>query len=252
MTKRQHLVPAVTMTITILGGVASYYLQAALSRPSTVPIVSEPIRVKSTGLNLATVNGHPLTQAVDLPKIDFTVDEPLPPEIEQQFFAEVEDVFSNKAAHYVNSDDFDSYLSALNARQRRGVRSLCNKLSAASQNDREAQAKMAYVDYLVYRAHWDEAIRSDLIAVATAPVETISNSRYLATRIAEDAELIKGMANIDFETTIKSVASLPDGTQRRYALSAIHDALFNQGLSWDAAVQKIAGYVPGYVRKTKA
>lgn len=249
MSGKKNLTIGVGCAVLLASGwIASQHLPSSFTAAQAD---TSPVQVDQVVVNRAIPKATPATPSTSNPGLDYTSDEPLPPAEEKQFLAEVVEVFSVKAASFADPNDLSQYLSDLNVRQRRGARSIRNRLESTSQNDAEAKEKMAYVDYLTYRAKWDPSVRDDIVAIATAPVDSISDTRLRATRIAEDAELIKGLVYHDFQKAIANVAALPDGTQKSYELTAIHDALYNQGFSWAESTKKISQFVPGYERKAK-
>ena len=108
---------------------------------------------------------------------------------------------------------------------------------------------MSYVDYLSYRMKWDEPLRSDIAAMIIQPVDTIKDIRYRATRVAENNELLDGLAKVDFDHAIDVALNIDSITIRKLALGKLHDNLINQGMSWEEATSEMRSFIPDYERK---
>ncbi|MDQ3231948.1 MAG: hypothetical protein M3Q07_09025 [Pseudobdellovibrionaceae bacterium] len=189
--------------------------------------------------------------ARDASKVDiefYQQDLPLSPEEEQKFLAEVIDVFRVKARSYANPDDLSPYLSNLNSRYRRGVRTILNKLRAESTSDSDAMDKMSYVDYLNYRMRWDKNILDDIGEIVKDPLDSFKSKRYMALRMAENVELISGVAVVDVDRAIKAALEIEDDRMKKLALGGIHDTLINLGQTWESSTEKIREFYPAYIR----
>lgn len=175
-------------------------------------------------------------------------DLPLPPEEEQKFLTEVIEVFRGKARSYANPDDLSPYLSSLNSRYRRGVKTILNKLKTESTSDSDAMDKMSYVDYLNYRMRWDKNLLDDVGELVKEPLDSFKSKRYMALRMAENVELITGFAVVDVDRAISTALEIEDERMKKLALGGIHDTLINLGQTWESSTEKIRAFYPAYVR----
>ncbi len=172
-------------------------------------------------------------------------DKPLPEGETQQFFNDVLDVFTNKI-HLLDPDELGNYLSKLNEKDRMGVRSILNSLQKPSKNDLEAIQKLSMVDYLGYRAKWDDRVLNDIIEIVTTPVSSIKNIRYRATKIAEISELVVHLARIDLDIALDTLKDIREPVVKKYAANSLLDMLYDQGMDYQKNNRLIQSVLPDF------
>ncbi|WP_437755729.1 hypothetical protein [Sorangium sp. So ce1389] len=210
------------------------------TRPKTYAAAASRVENLAQDAAYAVSSVAPSTEVQKPSALDYEVDAPLPPDEEEIFLSEVNEVFTHYV-NWLNEYERNEKLSELNARVRRGVRSLLNHIRSPSQNDEQVRRKLSMVDYLTYRMAWDPSIREDVVALVKEPTTSITEQRYRASRIAENAELMAGLLRVDRELALETLAEIEDPLTRRFAAARMTDMLMDwQGLSPEAASNTIA------------
>jgi hypothetical protein len=196
---------------------------------------AEPLRdVESSRPNLNSVQGHH-----GRIKNDTKYETSLNESEKKLFFNDIQVVFGSLALATVDPTTLAPHLSKLNARGTAGLEAIIKELRNPAGSDDSIKRRMHLIDYLNYRMAWDKKARiaaKDLV-LGSIPADT--PLRYQATTLIEKAEIVGGLAALDFDETSLLLRSIGEGRLKRIAINAARDALINQGLPGEEVERKI-------------
>lgn len=176
----------------------------------------------------------------------------LTPEELQAFIVELENTFSFLAVAGVNEEQINKNLSLLNERKEAGARALIQILSVAPSHETKVRERISMVDYLVYRARWDENTREEILNLATSPIPDSVSPKLKGVLVVERAEILGRLAALDWESTQMALKGLEHPILRRLAASEAVFALAEQGMTMDEARSKIKEVIPDYIIASKS
>lgn len=202
---------------------------------SATSTAAEPHReAESSIFNLNSVDGH-------LGRIkNETIQETSLNESEKKiFFNDIQVVFGSLALATVDPTTLAPHLSKLNARGTSGLDAIIKDLRNPAETDDAIKRRMHLIDYLNYRMAWDTKARNVAKDLVLESIPADTPLRYQATTLIEKAEIVGGLAALDFDETSLLLRTISDGRLKRIATNAARDALINQGLPREEVDRKI-------------
>lgn len=162
------------------------------------------------------------------------------------FLADVGDVFGRLLLAGLDKEAARTHLSRLNERGLAGVRAIATKLSNPPSTESEVHARIAYADYLVYRARFDpETLRIALEIAKIVPSVSIA-PKIRGAMFAERGELLGALVAIDFENSEKILSQLAHPILRRVAAAETVLRLSQNGMPIEEARKKVKEIIPEY------
>jgi len=163
-----------------------------------------------------------------------------------QFLAEVDNVFGRLLLAGLDKEASRTHLSRLNERGLAGVRAITTKLSNPPSTESEVHTRIAYADYLVYRARFDpETLRIAIETAKVVPSESIV-PKLRGAMFAERGELLGALVAIDFENSEKILSQLAHPILRRVAAAETVLRLSQNGMPIEEARKKVKEIIPEY------
>ncbi len=179
-------------------------------------------------------------------KAYYKVDEPLNSAEEKVYFQEMEDLFLKKLPRTVDTDKLMDEIIKLNERYYRGRRSVLNQLSKAPQNDKQVSQRLAFVDYLSYRMRWDEFARREVASIIAQPIKKETPKRYQAAYLADKRELMRGLAQHDWELALRTLGKMEKSYNRSLASVAAYFTRLQSGVSEEQVMADIRTVYPSF------
>jgi hypothetical protein len=163
-----------------------------------------------------------------------------------EFLADVDNVFGRLLLAGVDKEAARAHLSRLNERGLAGVKAIAAKLSSPPSAESEVHARIAYADYLLYRARFDPEARRIAIDVAkVVPSESIA-PKVRGAMFAERGELLGALVAIDFENAEGIFSQLAHPLLRRVAAAETVLRLSQDGIPIEEARKKVKAIIPEY------
>ncbi|MBF0440831.1 MAG: hypothetical protein HQK54_02905 [Oligoflexales bacterium] len=161
------------------------------------------------------------------------------------FFKEVSNFFS-KASSILDKESLKDELSNLNERGEGGVYAIVEILQKDPTKDSEVEERLPLIDYLVYRSRFDPLAKGYLERLASKPIEESTPLRYRAMLIADKAEMLGGLAGVDWESAAKIILSTKDNLQRSLMANEAYYNLVARGASSEYAADLIKEVHPSF------
>ena len=214
--------------------------ESASSKPRNPPTVSTP-----SSLSLPMTVSTPRTAGTPTGVKSSSSNE-LSPSQKRAFFAEIEQVFGTLAVGGAPSEVINKHLSQLNARGPAGLRAVVETLAKPATNDSQVKPRLFLLDYLAYRLRWDESAKAAAVAIAGTKIPEGTPTRYRATTIAEQSEIIEALIRLDWATGTRIIQKSSVPQLRRLGSHAAYEHLLNIGLSKAEAFAKVRGVDPAF------
>jgi hypothetical protein len=164
----------------------------------------------------------------------------------KQFYTELTEFFSKIALSTLDKEALKPRLSKLNERGAAGVNAIVETLEQSPQSDDDVESRLPMIDYLVYKSRFDSQAKEQLEKLASKPIENSVPVRYRAMLLADRAELLGGLAGIDWDKAAKIIASTKDKLQRSLMANEAYYNLVARGTSSDHAVSLIKEVHPNF------
>ena len=165
---------------------------------------------------------------------------------EASFLSDVENVFGKLLLAGLDKNAERENLSRLNERGLAGARAIVSKLSKAPAVESEFRGRMAYADYLLYRARFDPETRKIAIDLSREVPSDAIPPKFRGAMFAERGELLGGLVASDFEATRNVLASINHPLMRRVAAAETVMRLAQNGMPIEEARSKIKSIIPDY------
>ncbi len=165
---------------------------------------------------------------------------------EVKFVGELENMFRDQAVHAADPESLRPVLSALNARGRAGVVSIVARLGSTPTSDQEVHLRLSLVDYLKYRVRWDKQVQDDIAKIVSDPIPQNAPPKWVAAIIADRAELLNGLAHVNWEKAADLLRSLPASKLKEVASFEVWMSLVEQGMPREAALKQVQNINPAY------
>ena len=160
------------------------------------------------------------------------------------FLNDVQFVFGKLALAGVDKEAMAEHLSRLNRRGSAGVEAIAQILAKPTTVNKEVRQRIALVDYLAYRARWDENTKSKIISILELNFPNNVPTKYRSVLIAERAELLGSLAALDWQAAMPLLAKISDPLFRKYAASEAAFKLAERGISFEQAKSQVRTVVP--------
>jgi hypothetical protein len=164
----------------------------------------------------------------------------------KQFYTELNEVFSKVALSTLDKESLKPKLSKLNERGEAGVKAIVETLNKAPQTDGDVEQRLPMIDYLVYKSRFDSQAKDQLEKLASQPIDEDIPVRYRAMLIADRAELLGGLAGVDWDKAAKIIASTKDKLQRSLMANEAYYNLVARGTSSDHAANLVKEVHPNF------
>ena len=164
----------------------------------------------------------------------------------QQFYSEIATVFGSMTISGASAEQLNAALSRLNERGQLGLKEVVRSLSKPARTDPEVRERLFLVDYLNYRLRWDEEAKAAAIQLASCSIPNSTPLRYRATTIAEQAEIIEGIARVDWNTAADLIGQSKNRQIRRLASSAAYYHFIETGLDEGEALTRVRSVNPEF------
>jgi hypothetical protein len=165
----------------------------------------------------------------------------------KQFYTELNALFSKIAPATLDKDVLKQKLILLNQRGEAGVKAITETLSKTPTHDSEVEPRLALIDYLIYRGQFDETSKDQLEKLASEPVPNGIPLRYRATIIADKAEILGGLAALDWDRAAKIIASTEDKVLKPLMSDEAYHYLTSRGTNKTHATNLIKEVDPNFV-----
>ena len=165
---------------------------------------------------------------------------------EEEFLSDVENLFGKVLIAGLDKEATREHLSRLNERGVAGAKLIALKLTQPPLEEVEIRARIAFADYLLYRARFDLESRQLALELSkSVPSESIP-TKIRGAMFAERGELLGGLVAIDFEETKDVLANLKNPLLRRIAAAETVIRLTQEGMKLEDARSKVKAVIPEY------
>lgn len=164
----------------------------------------------------------------------------------REFFDEIRGVFSKLILSSLDKETLKIHLSKLNQRGEAGMNAVVESLEKIPSSDEGIETRLALIDYLVYRSKFDTKSRDNLKILASSPMDPSTPSRYRAVILADKAELVGGLAGLDWTAASKIIGSTQDNLQRTLMISEAYEGIIAKGGSSEYATSLIREIQPDF------
>ena len=238
--KKNQLVAGLGFGLLLFGGVSVYFVtprenanrtpdNTQSNRSSDIQKqISSPLNSKAqSSAPVANLNATTLTQAQ-----------------KTEFYKDVDFVFGKLAVAGLDKEVMGDHLSRLNRSGRAGVEALAQTLATPTIIDTEVRQRISMVDYLLYRARWDEFAKQKVVELAALEIPNTVPAKYRGAVIAERAELLGGLAKLDWSVASGLLANISDPLLRKYASSEATFNLAQSGMTFEQATLQVRKIIP--------
>ncbi len=164
----------------------------------------------------------------------------------KEFVKDLDKIFGFLVIGGVNEEEINRQLSKLNERREAGVRAILKILSSAPAYDSQVRERISMVDYLVYRARWDEDTRAQILQLAIREIDPSISPKLKGAMVVERAEIIGKIAAFDWHASSQALQSLELPSARKVAAAESVFALTDQGIPLDEARKMVKEKIPEY------
>jgi len=226
--------------LSVLLSCAGLYLVRIKKRPLTA---EEPPVFQPNSENLAEnrandVGYQPLSSVIDQTSLFMSVKD------KETFLNEVALVFAS-APNSLDREDLHRKISRLNERGDAATAAVVEFLQKSPSSDNDIEPRLAMIDYLVYRAKFDMKAKHHLIDLASTPIPEGIPERYLASSLADRAEMTGGLAGLDWQAASNIIRATQDSLLKQLMTSESYYNLLAHGAGRDYAlslVQEVSPY----------
>lgn len=176
----------------------------------------------------------------------FLEDQPLPAAQEKKFFNDVHFMFT-EGLQLIDRDVQNDYLSDLNKRINRGVRSAINRLKNMPLDTDDIRERLSLTEYLRYRTAFDPDLHDKVEELVNQPLGENIPANVRGMRIGENVLLLQALAKYNSSRAFELLHGLKDSTYKNFAAKHVALGLMEVGASEADALAKILEVYPDFV-----